>query len=245
MIYSTILQFKKERKKGFAVLIDPDKVNWDTLSMLIQNSIHAKVSFFFIGGSLVSNYILEQLIDYIKKTCSIPVVLFPGNNLHITSNADAILFLSLISGRNPDFLIGHHVIAAPILKQSKIEIIPTSYLLIDGDKKTSVSYISNTTPIPADQINIAKCTAMAGEMLGHQLIFMDAGSGANNHVPVKMVFEVKKELNNPLIIGGGINNANKAKLILEAGADMIVVGNGIEKNIGLIQEIGEVVNSFN
>ncbi len=244
-IISDITQLKSENRKGFAVLIDPDNVNWDTFHNLIKISIKCEVSYFFIGGSLITNNISEKIIASIKEVCSIPTIIFPGNCQHFTPNADAILFLSLLSGRNPDFLIGQHVIAAPILKKSSIEILPTAYLLIDGGRPTTVSYISNTTPIPSDKSTIAACTAMAGEMLGLKMIFMDAGSGAINHVPIKMIADVKESVDIPVIIGGGINTASKAKAVLSAGADIIVVGNGIEKNFELIKEISEVVLTLN
>lgn len=244
-IINHFAQLKSENKKGFAVLIDPDNVNWDTFRNLLTISIESGVSYFFIGGSLITNNISEKIIILIKEVCSIPTILFPGSCQHFTPNADAILFLSLLSGRNPDFLIGQHVIAAPILKKSQMEILPTAYLLIDGGKPTTVSYISNTTPIPSDKSAIAACTAMAGEMLGLKIIFMDAGSGANNHVPTEMIEEVRKAVDIPIIIGGGINTGSKAKAILAAGADIVVVGNGIERNFELIKEISDVIKGLN
>ena len=244
-IINHFAQLKSENKKGFAVLIDPDNVNWDTFRNLLTISIESGVSYFFIGGSLITNNISEKIIILIKEVCSIPTILFPGSCQHFTPNADAILFLSLLSGRNPDFLIGQHVIAAPILKKSQMEILPTAYLLIDGGKPTTVSYISNTIPIPSDKSSIAACTAMAGEMLGLKIIFMDAGSGANNHVPTEMIEEVRKAVDIPIIIGGGINTGSKAKAILAAGADIVVVGNGIERNFELIKEISDVIKVIN
>ena len=244
-ILNHFTQLKSENKKGFAVLIDPDNVDWETFHNLLYISIESGVTYFFIGGSLIANNIIEKIIERIKEVCSIPTIIFPGNSLHFTPNADAILFLSLLSGRNPDFLIGQHVIAAPILKKSGVEILPTAYLLIDGGKPTTVSYISNTTPIPSDKTCIACCTAMAGEMLGFKIIFMDAGSGAKNHVPINMIEEVKNVVDIPIIVGGGINNSIKAEAILNAGADIIVVGNGIEGNFELIKEISQVVKTLN
>lgn len=244
-IINLITNLKSKNKKGFAVLIDPDDVNWETFHHLLNICIEWEVSYFFIGGSLITNNISEKIIAAIKEVCTIPTILFPGSCQHFTPNADAILFLSLLSGRNPDFLIGQHVIAAPILKKSQLEILPTAYLLIDGGRPTTVSYISNTTPIPSDKPAIAACTAMAGEMLGMRMIFMDAGSGAENHVPSKMIEEVRKAVDIPIIVGGGINTGSKAKAILSAGADIIVVGNGIEKNFGLIKEISEVIQGLN
>jgi putative glycerol-1-phosphate prenyltransferase len=160
-------------------------------------------------------------------------------------SADAILFLSLISGRNPDFLIGQHVISAPILKKSSLEILPTGYILVDSGKQTTVSYMSNTTPIPHDKPEIAACTAMAGEMLGLKLMYLDAGSGAQRAISPKMISIVRKSVDVPLIVGGGIRSANEAYEAMLAGADTIVIGNGIEKNPALLAEVSEKIDDFN
>ena len=165
--------------------------------------------------------------------------------MQIDLRADGILFISLISGRNPELLIGQHVIAAPLLKRSQLEIVPTGYMLIDSGHPTSASYMSHTLPIPSDKPSLAACTAMAGEMLGMQLMYMDAGSGAKRPIDAKMISMVKKSVNVPLIIGGGITSAEKAQIAMEAGADVIVVGNGIEKNLNLLIEVSEKVNLFN
>jgi phosphoglycerol geranylgeranyltransferase len=244
-IINQITQLKSENRKGFAVLIDPDSVNFDTFQKLIEISMECKITCFFIGGSLITNNISEKVINLIKENCPIPTIIFPGNCQHFTPSADALLFLSLLSGRNPDFLIGQHVIAAPILKKSQLEILPTAYLLIDGGRPTTVSYISNTTPIPSDKPSLAACTAMAGEMLGLKLVFMDAGSGAMNHVPINMISEVKTSVDIPIIVGGGIKTGRDAKAVLSAGADMIVIGNAIERDFELIYEISEVVQTLN
>jgi putative glycerol-1-phosphate prenyltransferase len=165
--------------------------------------------------------------------------------MQIEPTADAILFLSLISGRNPELLIGQHVIAAPILRNTQIQVIPTGYLLISSGRTTSVAYISNTTPIPDDKYSLAACTAMAGEMLGLQTIYMDAGSGAEKEISAKMISSVRKSINVPLIIGGGINTSQKAFNALEAGADMIVIGNALEKDPDLLTEISDKVYEWN
>lgn len=165
--------------------------------------------------------------------------------MQVNKDADGILFLSLISGRNPDMLIGNQVISAPILKHSKLEVLPTGYILIDSGKPTTVSYMSNTTPIPYDKNDVALCTAMAGEMLGLKLIFMDGGSGATNPISESMISMVSQSLEVPLIIGGGICSAEKAVANCKAGADVIVVGNSIEKNPNLIQEIAQSIHQFN
>ena len=166
----------------------------------------------FVGGSLLTNGNFATCISTIKSNCSIPVVIFPGNSMQVNKDADGILFLSLISGRNPDMLIGNQVISAPILKNSNLEILPTGYILIDSGKPTTVSYMSNTTPIPHDKKDVALCTAMAGEMLGLKLIFMDGGSGATNPISESMIQMVSEGINIPLIVGGGINSAEKANL---------------------------------
>lgn len=231
----------KKGEKLFALLIDPDKFE---NTSVIDTAIDSKVDLILVGGSLLTNGNFEGCIQTIKKKCTIPVLIFPGNNLQISNKADAILLLSLISGRNPDLLIGKHVIAAPTLQRSKLEIIPTGYMLIESGKQTSALYMSNTHPIPADKNDIAQCTAMAGEMLGLKMIYMDAGSGAKNCVSAEMIKAVKKSIQIPLIIGGGINSEKKAKEACKAGADIIVVGNAAEKNNALIQKIAKVIHSF-
>jgi phosphoglycerol geranylgeranyltransferase len=244
MIYAQLDQLKKERKKSFALLIDPDKPQKEELLNLIQLANKEGVDFFFVGGSLLTNGSLEECILTIKANSSIPVVLFPGNGLMVNKNADAILLLSVISGRNPEMLIGKHVEAAPSLKRSKLEVIPTGYMLIESGKPTSVSYMSNTTPIPADKADIAACTAMAGEMLGLKLIFMDGGSGAHNSVQPEMIKLVSSNIDVPLIVGGGIRSAEMALEKLQAGADLIVVGNAVEKDASLISSIAKTVKSY-
>lgn len=236
---------KAKNKKAFAVLLDPDGLSEERLSELLAMSTQSKVDYFFVGGSLITHYVVEQSIRMIKEKSNVPVILFPGNSLHISPLADGILFLSLISGRNPEFLIGQQVVAAPLLKASGLEVMPTGYLLVDGGRPTTVSYISNTNPIPHNKPAIAACTAMAGEMLGLKLMYLDAGSGAENVVSSEMVSAVRKAVDTPLIVGGGINSVEKAQHLLEAGADVIVVGNGIEKDISLLAEIAKTVEAFN
>jgi phosphoglycerol geranylgeranyltransferase len=234
------------KKKSIAVLIDPDKVEDPSgLTRLIHLASENCVDFFFVGGSLITTTNLSEVIRQIKEAVNIPVVLFPGNSIQIDPGADAILFLSLISGRNPDLLIGQHVIAAPILKNNRIEVMPTGYMLINSGRITSVAYISNTTPIPDDKYSLAACTAMAGTMLGLGLIYMDAGSGAEKEISPKMIATVRKAIEVPLIVGGGINTTGKAIAALEAGADMIVIGNALEKNPDLLIEISDKVYDWN
>ena len=243
-IYDNILKSKKEGKKIFAILIDPDKQTNEELLETVDIANNSNVDYFFVGGSLLINNSLEQSILTIKSNSSIPVVLFPGNAMQVSENADAILFLSLISGRNPEMLIGQQVITAPLLKQTDLEVLSTGYMLIDSGKPTTVSYMSNTTPIPYEKNYVAACTAMAGEMLGLKLIFMDGGSGAKTPISSHMIKSVSDNVDIPLIIGGGICSAAKALENCQSGADIIVVGNAIEKENGLIKEISEAIHSI-
>lgn len=241
--YQQITQRKRNGKKSFAVLIDPDKVNAGSIQELVKLSMDAQVDYFFVGGSLVISTHLDECIQQIKAACNIPVILFPGSPSQVSKYADALLYLSLISGRNPELLIGQHVISAPFVKKSGLEIMPTGYMVIDGGAPTTVSYISNATPIPADKSEIAMCTAMAGEMLGMRLIYMDAGSGAKRPITEQMIENVSKHIEVPLIVGGGIVEPEKAYLNCKAGADIIVVGNAIEKDPSLIKEISAAIHS--
>lgn len=242
-IYNSLTARKQQGKKSFAVLIDPDKVNDKSMEQLLQLSLDAKVDYFLVGGSLVISNYLDECVQLIKNNCSIPVILFPGSPSQVSKYADALLYLSLISGRNADLLIGQHVISAPVVKQSGLEIMPTGYMVIDGGAPTTVSYISNAAPIPADKNEIAMCTAMAGEMLGMKLIYMDAGSGAKRAIPEDMIAKVSRSVSVPLIVGGGIIQPEKAYLNCKAGADVIVVGNAIEKDPALIKEMAAAVHS--
>jgi len=244
VIYNQIIESKKQGEKLFSILIDPDKQTEEILLEIIDKAKSVNVDLFFVGGSLLTNNSLDFCISIIKQNCKIPVVLFPGNTMQVNNKADGILFLSLISGRNPEMLIGNHVITAPFLKESDIEVLSTGYMLIDSGKSTSVSYMSNTTPIPHDKDDIAMCTAIAGEMLGLKIIYMDGGSGAINPISEKMITSVTKNINVPLIIGGGINSAEKAKEKCKAGADIIVVGNAIEKDSELIKEISDAIHNL-
>ena len=244
-IYPSIQVAKEKREKKFVVLIDPDKSTRLDLERTIHLAIKANVAYFFVGGSLIVHDTLEFCIETIKAHSNIPVILFPGNAFQVSYQADALLFLSLISGRNADLLIGQHVIAAPYLKSSNLEVIPTGYMLIDGGSQTTVTYMSNTTPIPANKPEIALCTAMAGEMLGLKLIYMDAGSGARKAISTAMIETVSANIDIPLIVGGGIRSPEKALASLKAGADVIVVGNAIEREPQLLLEIASAVHSLN
>src|SRR5882724_6595288 len=245
-----ILEILQQRclqgKKSIAVLVDPDKAEDPSkLKQLIHLANENIVDFFFVGGSLVTTSNLSEVVRTVKENVNIPVVLFPGSSLQIDPAADAILFLSLISGRNPDLLIGQHVQAAPILKNNRMEVLPTGYMLISSGRTSSVAYISNTTPIPEDKYSLAASTALAGEMLGLKLIYLDAGSGAEREVSKKMISAVRKAVDVPLIVGGGINSPQKALHALEAGADLIVIGNALEKDPELLTEISDKVYDWN
>lgn len=243
-LYASMLSRKKAGKKQFAVLIDPDKTDTaKTEELAGLGNIH-KIDWFFVGGSLLTTNSLDQCIKVLKQNTDIPVILFPGNTLQMSTKADGILFLSLISGRNAEMLIGRHVIAAPYLKLTSLEVISTGYMLVESGRPTTVSYMSNSIPIPADKTDIAACTAMAGEMLGMKLIFMDAGSGANQPVSEEMLQAVSNSIEIPLVAGGGINTPEKALKAVKAGADMIVIGNAIEKNSRLIATVSESIQKM-
>ena len=221
MIYKKLIQ-----KTGpkLAVVVDPDKYSLEALLSLITLAENCRADFFFVGGSLLMDNRFEEAISLIKETSNIPAVIFPGNNYQVSAKADAVLFLSLISGRNPEYLIGQHVIAAPIIKEYNLEVIPTGYMLIDGGKTSTTSYITQTIPIPNDKPDIAVATAMAGEMLGMKLIYLEAGSGAKNPVSTTIIREVKKNISVPLVVGGGIRTGEQAEEICKAGANVVVVG---------------------
>ena len=230
-------------RKSIALLLDPDKAKGDSLRNIIKTAKESKTDYIFAGGSLTFNSI-ENLITEIRKLCSIPVVLFPGNLLQLSHKADIILLLSLISGRNPELLIGNHVIAAPYLKDVREKVVSVGYILISCGNKTSVEYISQTEAIPSDKPEIAIATAMAGEMLGLQMIYLEAGSGASNTVPVSLVRAVRENISIPLAVGGGIKNYNEIEAIFDAGADLIILGNGCEKNPDLLIEACKTRDKF-
>jgi putative glycerol-1-phosphate prenyltransferase len=242
-IYENLLAKKRKGQRSFAVLIDPDKVNAKKIDELTSLAVTAEVEYLFVGGSLVISDHLDEVVQQIRSNCSIPVILFPGTPSQVSRYADGLLYLSLISGRNPELLIGAHVISAPAIRKSGLEIISTGYMVIDGGAPTTVSYISNASPIPADKNEIALCTAMAGEMLGMKLIYMDAGSGARHPIRDEMIACVASQIEIPLVVGGGIRDPEKAYRNCKAGADLIVVGNAIEKEPSLIREMAAAVHS--
>lgn len=225
------------RERLFALLIDPDRTSGPGLERVIERAAQAGTDMFYVGGSLMMDDNLVRTVRIIKDLTDVPVVLFPGDQMQVTSEADAILLLSVISGRNPEMLIGRHVMAAPRLKASRLEVIPTGYMLIDSGRPTTASYMSGTLPIPHDKPEIAACTALAGEQLGLRLIFMDGGSGAQNSVSPDMIGAVRQQVSVPLVIGGGIRTPEAVREKFDAGADVVVVGNAIEKDPALLAEM--------
>jgi putative glycerol-1-phosphate prenyltransferase len=234
-----------EGKKQLAILIDPDKSTRASLRETASIAGQSGADYLFVGGSLLTRDNMKLCIDELKSVCGLPVIIFPGNILQVVDNADALLLLSLISGRNPEMLIGNHVVAAPLIRNSGLEVIPTGYILVESGKITSVLYMSNTLPIPFDKTDIAVCTAMAGEMLGLQLIFMDAGSGAIQNIPMEMVRAVRQNIQVPLVVGGGIRTPEAALEVWDAGADVVVIGNAAETHPDVILEMGEARKAIN
>ena len=230
---------KIEASKGqIALLIDPEKTNSaEQLNSLIKKAGAAQIDYFFVGGSTVSRLGIEQVVGYLKANTEIPVVIFPGASHQVSKEADGLLFLNLISGRNPDYLIGHQIAAAEEIFHLDFEILSTSYLLIDGGNLSSVAYVSQTTPIPRDQINIATNTAKAGKLIGHQLLYLDAGSGAKHTVPAKMIETLANQVDSPIIVGGGVKSIEKIQVLADAGANVIVIGNKIEEDIDFLLDI--------
>lgn len=245
MVYEGLMHSRQAGRKKLAVLIDPEKMRLGRLDQIVDLSVRYKVDYFFIGGSLLVNPQIDQCIHLIRQRCQIPLILFPGSTYQLSDKADAILFLSLVSGRNPDLLIGQHVLAAPYLKRSNLEVLPTGYMLIDGGVGTSVRYMSNTSPIPDTKTDIAACTAMAAEMLGLKLLFLDAGSGALQPVSTEMIAAVRAVTHVPIIVGGGIRSAGKVRENLEAGADVIVIGNAIEHDPSLLIDMTTAIHAHN
>ncbi len=229
--------------KSIALLLDPDKASGTSLLRILEAAEKGKPDFIMTGGSITFNEI-DNLINTIKEHCSIPVVLFPGNLLQLTQKADIILLLSLISGRNPELLIGNHVIAAPFLRNVREKLVSVGYILISCGNRTSVEYISQTEAIPSDKTDIVVATALAGEMLGLKMIYLEAGSGAVNSVPIDIVKSVRDNISIPLAVGGGIRDEKQVNDIFSAGANLIILGNGCEKNPGLLIDACAVRDDF-
>lgn len=241
-VFHIINQAREQNRKLLAVLIDPDKMDEERLCHMVQRADQGGADLVLVGGSLLLKDALHHCLATVKKLTRLPVVLFPGSVLQISDQADALFFLSLISGRNPDLLIGNQVIAAPYLRQLDLEVIPTGYMLIESGRATTASYMSNSQPIPGHKPEIAACTAMAGEMLGLKLIYMDGGSGAQNPISTEMIAQVRQSVNLPLIIGGGIRTPEKALENCKAGADVVVVGNAAEDHPALIPEMADTIH---
>lgn len=243
MIYRKIQDSHHNRKKLFSLLIDPENYDQKSLGYVMKQAHSAQVDFILIGGSLLSNS-LDQTIQIIRGHTDIPVILFPGSLMQVSSNADAILFLSLISGRNPELLIGNHVLAANMLKHSGLEVIPTGYILVNGGTTSSVEYISNTKPIPIDKPDIIASTAIAGELLGQRLIYLESGSGAHQSVYSEVIKNVKDQINIPLVVGGGLNAPEDVERVCRSGADVVVVGNAIEQNPDNLKAMSSVIKEI-
>ena len=244
-IYDALCRRHEQGHKALAVLLDPDNLNETSLLHLLSLSQLHPVDYFFVGGSLVVSSHQAALIALIKAHSAVPVLLFPSHSLHLDGPADGLLLLSLISGRNPDFLIGQHVVAAPRLRASGLQLLPTGYMLVDSGRPTTASYMSGTTPLPHDKPGIAACTALAGEQLGLKLMYLDGGSGAQNPVSAAMIAAVREAVGGPLVVGGGLNTGEKVYAALAAGADVVVVGNHIEAEPEFLAEVAGVVASFN
>jgi len=225
---------KEEGKKKIALLVDPDKCGKISLEKRLTMAEQAGVSFVFVGGSLLNYYQIDECVERIKSISNLPVILFPANGMHISERADAILFMSLISGRNPDLLIGNHVHSAPIIRKFGLEAIPTGYMIMESGHITTAQYVSNSIPLPRSKPDVAVSTAIAGEMLGLKAIYMDAGSGAEMSIPTEIIAAVKKNISIPLIVGGGIRTPEAAHKVFNAGADIIVIGNAAEENPDIV-----------
>ena len=230
-LYRKIILSYKKKQAQLAVLVDPDKFNVELIELANRCNVH----YFLVGGSTLTHGNIEKTISIIKKHSKIPVIIFPGDEKQISAKADAVLFLSLLSGRNPDYLIGKQVLAAPFIKQKKIECISTAYILVEGNKKSTTQKVTNTVPLSNSKKIIH--TAIAAEFFGFKTVYLEAGSGAKNNINTVLIKQVKRNINVPLFIGGGIDSVTKAKQVIKAGADVLVIGNALEKNIYLLKEL--------
>lgn len=230
-MYSEIVQAKKEGKKLLAILIDPDKVDLNEIEKLSEKINQSPATHVFVGGSIVKNTIIDELISILKSNTHLPILLFPGNPSQISNKADAILFLTLLSGRNPDYLIEHQVNAVPVLKKTHLEVISTGYILIESGKQTAVERVSQTKPLNRDNADYVLQTAQAGEYIGNKLIYLEAGSGAQQAVPLPMIQKVSKNIQIPIIVGGGIRSKEAIDDAFSAGADLVVIGTAFENDI--------------
>nr|4JEJ_A Chain A, Geranylgeranylglyceryl phosphate synthase [Flavobacterium johnsoniae UW101] len=229
-IHQQILEAKKNGQKLLAILLDPDKIVWENLDHLLLKINQSPATHIFVGGSIVESTIIEDLIAQLKQKTRLPVVIFPGDPSQISPKADAILFLSLLSGRNPDYLIEYQVQAAPILKKTNLEVISTGYILIESGNETAVARVSKTEPLNRENFDLALATAQAGEMLGSKLIYLEAGSGAKKPVPLEMISVISQNVEIPIIVGGGIVDLHGIKKAYNAGADLVVIGTAFEND---------------
>lgn len=236
MIYQQILLAKKEKRKLLAILIDPDKKTISEISLLSEKIKQSNATHIFVGGSIVDENVMDGFVLELKKHIDLPIVIFPGHPTQISHHADGLLFLSLLSGRNPEYLIEHHINSVEILHNSNLEIIPTGYILIDGGKETAVQRVSQTLPIERNNIDLAYKTAKAGEYLGKKLIYLEAGSGAEKAVSTEMIQKISKNLNIPLIVGGGIRSKQGMEEAFLAGADLVVIGTAFEIDINFFNQ---------
>ncbi|MBC7449198.1 MAG: geranylgeranylglyceryl/heptaprenylglyceryl phosphate synthase [Hymenobacteraceae bacterium] len=244
VILPRLLRDRQRGHRALAVLLDPDNISLDEAAHLVGLSHRYPIDYFFVGGSLVTSAQQGPLLDLLRREAAAPVVLFPSSPTHIDGRADALLLLSLISGRNPELLIGHHVVAAPLLQASGLELLPTGYMLVDTGRPTTASYMSGTQPLPADKPSIAACTALAGEQLGLRVMYLDGGSGAQRPIATALIRAVRAAVRAPLIVGGGLDSTTKLRLTLEAGADVVVVGNHLENTPDFLPEAVAAVREF-
>jgi phosphoglycerol geranylgeranyltransferase len=243
--YERLLKVRKERGAGYFVLLDPDKNSRETLPSFIREATEAGVDGFLVGGSLMLSNDFEDHLKTIKQNTSVPVIIFPGSIMQVSSVADAILFLVLISGRNPDYLIGNQVLAAPIVRRSGLEALSTGYMLIEAGNTTSAEFMSNTKPIPRDKPDIALAHALAAEVIGMKLLYLDAGSGARDSVSEDMLRIIAQHCSLPMIVGGGIRTPDEARKKVEAGASFVVTGTVTEENNhhSFIREFAKAVHA--
>jgi phosphoglycerol geranylgeranyltransferase len=229
-IHQQILEAKNNGQKLLSILLDPDKIVLENLDHLLDKINQSPATHIFVGGRIVQATILEDIIAQLKQKTNLPVVIFPGDPSQISPQADAILFLSLLSGRNPDYLIEYQVQAAPILKKTNLEIISTGYILIESGNETAVARVSKTKPLNRENLDLVLATAQAGEMLGNKLMYLEAGSGAKNAVPLKMIQLIAQNIEIPIIVGGGIVDLHGIQNAYKAGADLVVIGTAFEND---------------
>ena len=229
--YQQILNAKSNNQKLLAILLDPDKIIWEQLDTLILKINQSPATHIFVGGSSFEGDTLDELIIQLKQQSALPILLFPGNPSQISAEAHGILFLMLLSGRNPDYLVEYQIQAVPIIEKTNLEIISTGYILIESGSETAVERVSKTKPLPRNNIDYVTQTAKAGEFIGNKLIYLEAGSGAQNAVPLEMIKSVAEKISIPLIVGGGIRSKKEIDDAFNAGAEMVVIGTAFENDL--------------